>query len=61
MAEPAVGDAADTPPGSQPPDGDDGQQQPVWIADVVCLGTIGSGSGGGDMAGTRSLSGWIGW
>lgn len=35
--------------------------QPVWIPDVVCLGTIGSGSGGGDMAGAHSLSSWLGW
>jgi hypothetical protein len=50
-------DAADAPA-----DNDDAAPKwPMWIPDVVSLGTMGSGSAGGDMADTRSLSGWVGW
>jgi hypothetical protein len=57
-----MGDAADTSPGVQVPDDDGGGvPQPAWIPDVVSLGTMGSGSGGGDVAGTRSLASWLGW
>ena len=49
---------ADPQPGAQVPGDDDGggARRPVWIPDVVSLGSL--GSGWDDMPKSRA---WVGW